>query len=280
MTEKVGGHGVVGVLRNGKGPTVMLRTDLDGLPVKEQTGLPYASAVTATDAFVPGYSHANIDTVEIVIHGKGGHGAAPHRTVDPVLIAARTVVALQSIVAREVNPTDPAVVTVGSIHGGTKSNIIPDEVKLQLTVRSYKEEVQKHLLSAIERIARAEAAAGRAPKEPTIKVASDSARANWNDPALTRRLAAALARAFGEGNVREGRPAMVAEDFSEYGKAGVPAAILRLGAAEPRQLAEAQVKGTSLPGPHSPQFAPDREPTLRAGVATLTLSALELLGRP
>jgi hippurate hydrolase len=251
----VGGYGVVGVLRNGKGPTVMLRTELDALPVKEQTGLPFASTLTTADSsgatipvmhacghdihmtswvgaatllsrskdrwrgtvvmigqpaeeigsgakamladglftrfpkpdfavaihdtqllpagqvgVTPGFAFARMDAVDITVFGKGGHGAAPHQTIDPVVIAARTVVALQTIVAREVNPTDPAVVTVGSIHGGTKHNIIPDEVKLQLTVRSYKEEVQKRLLASIERIARAEAAAAGAPKEPVVTV--------------------------------------------------------------------------------------------------------------
>ena len=364
VTTKVGGNGVVGLLRNGKGPTVMLRTDLDALPVEEKTGLSYASKVTTLNdagvqvpvmhacghdvhmtswigaatllaqskerwhgtvmmvgqpaeelvsgaaamladglfkrfpkpdfvvgihdtnlnpsgqvGYTPGFALANVDTVEITVFGKGGHGAAPHQTVDPIVIAARIVVALQTIVAREMNPLDPAVVTVGSIHGGTKSNIIPDEVKLQLTVRSYKDEVQKQLLAAIERIARAEAAAARAPKDPAVTVDRASAHATWNDPELTKRLAAALARSFGEANVVENRPVMGAEDFSEYGRAGVPAVQLWVGAIEAKRFAEAKAAGTLAPGMHSSLFAPDRERTIRTGVATFTLSALELLDR-
>lgn len=364
VTTKVGGNGVVGLLRNGKGPTVMLRTDLDALPVEEKTGLSYASTATAVNeagvqvsvmhacghdvhmtswigaatllaqskerwrgtvmmvgqpaeelvsgatamladglfkrfpkpdfvvgihdtnlnpagqvAYTPGFALANSDAVEITVFGRGGHGAAPHQTVDPIVIAARIVVALQTIVAREVNPLDPAVITVGSFHGGTKANIIPDEVKLQITVRSYKDEVQKQLLAAIERIARAEAVAGRAPREPAITVSQDTAHATWNDPALTKRLAAALVRSFGEANVVENRPVMGAEDFSEYGRAGVPSVQLLVGAVEPKRFAEAKAAGALTPGLHSSLFAPDREPTIRAGVATFTLSALELLGR-
>src|SRR5882762_683045 len=255
VTEHVGGHGVVGVLRNGTGQTVLVRTDMDALPIKEQTGLPYASTVTSKNdagetvpvmhacghdihmaswvgaatllaaakdrwrgtlvfvgqpaeevvsgakamtkdpswsrfpkpdfaiaihdsslqpagqvGLLSGHAFANLDSVDITFHGKGGHGAYPHRTVDPVLMAARAVVTLQSIVAREVNPLDPAVVTVGTFHAGTKRNIIPDDAKLELTVRSYKPEVQKQLLAAIARIAKAEAAAAGATREPTVFV--------------------------------------------------------------------------------------------------------------
>lgn len=365
VAEKVGGTGVVGVLRNGKGPTVLLRTELDALPVKEQTGLSYASTVTAKDdsgatvpvahacghdvhmtswvgaatllarakdrwrgtlvmmgqpaeervlgaramiddglftrfprpnfavavhdmplypsgqvAHHPGFLMANSSSVEVVIRGKGGHGARPHDTVDPVVIAARTVLALQTLVSREVNPLDPAVVTVGSIHGGTKSNIVPDEVKLQLTVRSYKDEVQKHLLDGIARIARAEAAAAGASKEPTVTITEGTAHATWNDPALDARLAAALTRALGKENVVEATPQMVSEDFSEIGRAGIPAVQLWIGAAEPKALAKARAEGRNLPGLHSSEFAPDRERTIRTGVTVLTLSAIELLGKP
>src|SRR5438132_6204727 len=255
VTTGIAGTGVVGLLRNGAGPTVMIRTDLDALPVEEKTGLPYASKATTKDnsgatvpvmhacghdvhmsswigtatllskgrdrwrgtlmmvgqpaeemgggarkmladglftkfpkpdfaiafhdnadmlagqiAAVPGYALANVDSVDITIYGKGGHGAYPHMTVDPIVIAARTVVALQTIVGRANNPLDPAVATAGGIHGGTKHNVIPDEVKLQLTVRSYKDDVRKHLLEAIARIAKGEAAAAGAPKEPKIEV--------------------------------------------------------------------------------------------------------------
>ena len=364
VTSGVGGHGVVGILRNGSGPTVMLRTDLDGLPVEEKTGVPYASKATAVNAagetvrvmhacghdihmtswigaatllagakdrwrgtlmmvgqpaeeggagaltmlkdglftrfpkpdfafgihdnadapsgkvlWTSGFALANVDAVDVTIYGKGGHGAYPHKTVDPIVIAARAVVALQTIVGRENDPLDPAVVTVGSIHGGTKHNIIPDEVKLQLTVRSYKDDVRKRLLAAIERIIQAEAAAAGAPKPPEVK-ATEGTPATYNDPALTQRLASVLAEAFGKQNVEEVRPVMGGEDFSEYGRAGVPAAIFWVGAVEPKKYEAAKAAGTALPSLHSPLFAPDRERTLRTGVSTMTLAAMELLGKP
>jgi hippurate hydrolase len=238
-----------------------------------------ASAAAGKVEYVPGYSFANVDSVDITIYGKGGHGAYPHTTVDPVVIAARTVLALQTIVARENNPLDPAVVTVGSIHGGTKHNVIPDEVKLQLTVRSYKESVRKHLLEAIARIAKAEAAAGSAPKPPEVKV-TDGTPATYNDPALTKRVAGALQRGLGAANVSEGLPVMAGEDFSEYGRAGVPATVVWVGAVEPKKLEAAKAGGPPLTSLHSSEFAPDREPTIRTGVKTVTLAALELLGKP
>ena len=220
-----------------------------------------------------------MDSVDLTIYGRGGHGAAPHTTVDPIVIAARTILALQTIVSREENPLDPAVVTVGSIHGGTKHNIIPDEVKLLITVRSYKDDVRKRILASIDRIAKAEAAAAGAPKPPKM-VISEGSPATYNDPALTKRIAAAFVKAFGESNVVEGQPMMVSEDFSEYGLAGVPALQFEVGAVEPARY-EASVKnGTPLPSLHSSEFAPDREPTIRMGVAALTVAALELLGKP
>jgi amidohydrolase len=364
VTTGIGGTGIVGLLRNGKGPTVMIRTDLDALPVEERTGLPYASKVTTKDdsgatvsvmhacghdihmsswigtatllskakdrwrgtlmmvgqlaeemgggarkmladglftkfpkpdfaiafhdnadmlagqiAAVPGYALANVDSVNITIYGKGGHGAYPHMTVDPIVIAARTVVALQTIVGRENNPLDPAVVTVGSIHGGTKHNIIPDEVKLQLTVRSYKDDVRKHILEAIARIAKGEAAAAGAPKAPKIEVI-DGTPATYNDPALTKRLAEMLARALGASRLEDRQPVMGAEDFSEYGRAGVPAVILWVGAVERKKFDAAKAGGKALPSLHSSEFAPDPEPTIKAGVTAMTLSALELFARP
>lgn len=362
VTTGVGKTGVVGILRNGKGPTVMLRTDLDALPVEEQTGLPYASKVTTTDdagdtvpvmhacghdihmtswigaatllsrakdrwrgtlmmvgqpaeergsgaskmladglftkfpkpdfAFaihdsaqapagtvqpISGYALANVNSVDITIYGKGGHGAYPHTTVDPIVIAARTVLALQTIVGRENNPLDPAVVTVGSIHGGTKHNIIPDQVKLQLTVRSYKDEVRQHLLSSIERIAKAEAAAAGAPKPPDVTV-SEGTPATYNDPAVTKRVADALARGLGADRVSQAEPVMGGEDFSEFGRAGVPSTLVWVGAVEPKKYEASKAGGPTLPSLHSSGFAPDPEPTIRTGVKTVTLAALELLG--
>jgi amidohydrolase len=363
VTTNVGGYGVVGVLKNGPGPTLMIRTELDALPVLEETGLPYASHVVTKDdsgatvpvmhacghdvhmtawvgtatllsgmrsrwrgtlvmiaqpdeekdsgaramlkdglftrfprpdhaiaihdsadlpagtiGYCPGYALANVDSVDITVYGRGGHGAYPYKTVDPIVIAARIVVALQTIVSREINPLDPAVVTVGSIHGGTKHNIIPDEVHMQLTVRSYKDGVRKHLLDAIARIARAEAAAAGAPKEPQVVVgAGDSA--TYNDPALTRRIAGALQKFFGNDRVVQAPPVMAAEDFSEYGRAGVPSCIFWVGAVDPGKWAEAQKTGAPLPPLHSSHFAPDREPTIKTAIEAEVTAALELLSK-
>jgi len=365
VTAGVGGTGVVGVLRNGKGPTVLLRTELDALPVEEKTGLPYASNATGVNPqgqtvpvmhacghdvhmagwtgaaallarmkdnwrgtvlmiaqpaeetvqgaramiadglfvrfpkpdfavavhdssdlpagkvyFVPGPAMASVDSVDVTIFGRGGHGAKPDTTIDPVVIAARTVLAFQTLVSREKDPLEPAVLTVGSIHGGTKYNIIPDEVKLQITLRTFNPEVRKLLLSGIERTAKAEAAAARAPKEPVVKV-SESQDSTYNDPALTKRLAAVLAKQLGAENVQEIRPEMVAEDFGEFGKAaGVPSVQLRVGAVEPSRYEASKKAGTPLPSLHSSGFAPDRERTIKAAATVLTLSALELLAKP
>ena len=365
VTTGIAKTGLVGILHNGKGPTVMLRTDLDALPVEEKTGLPYASKVTTTNesgdtvhvmhacghdihmtswigaatllsrakdrwrgtlmmvgqlaeereggarrmladglftrfpkpdfAFaihdsaqapsgtvqpISGYALANVDTVDVTIYGKGGHGAYPHTTVDPIVIAARTVLALQTIVSRENNPLDPAVVTVGSIHGGTKHNIIPDDVKLQLTVRSYKDDVRKNLLVAIERIVKAEAAAAGASKPPDVVVQEGGTRALYNDPAVTKRVTDALVRGLGADKVSPAEPVMGGEDFSEYGHAGIPSTLVWVGAVEPKKYEAAKAGGQTLPSLHSPLFAPDREATLRTGVKTVTLAALELLGKP
>jgi amidohydrolase len=360
----VGKLGVVGVLKNGAGPTVMLRTELDALPIKEETGLPYASQVITHDdsgaevpvmhacghdvhmsawmgtatllsnsrdqwhgtlvligqpaeetvggasfmlkdglftrfpkpdyviafhddsdlpagtvGYTPGYSHANVDSVDITIYGKGGHGAMPQTTVDPIVIAARTVLALQTIVSREIDPRDPAVITVGSIHGGTKHNIIPDSVHLQLTVRSYKPETRKHLLAAIQRIAKAEAEAGNAPKPPLVEF-SEPTDSVYNDPKLTERVAAALRRRLGNDKVVEMPPKMVAEDFSEYGKAGVPTMMFFVGAVNPAKYQEAKASGEPLPSLHSSHFAPDLKPTLETAIEAETAVMLDLLGKP
>jgi len=363
VTTGIGGNGLVGVLRNGSGPTVALRTELDALPVEEQTGLAYASQVRVKDdsgadvpvmhacghdlhmaawmgtatlmarnkstwtgtlmmigqpaeetvsgasamlrdglftrfpkpdyvlaihddsdlpagtvGFVPGYSHANVDAVAITIYGRGGHGAMPQTTIDPIVIAARTVLALETIVSREIDPHDPAIITVGSIHGGTKSNIIPDEVKLQLTVRSYREEVRKHLLASIIRIARAESEAAGAPQPPKVEF-YDPAYANYNDPALTERMTAALRRRLGEANVVEIPSKMVSEDFSEYRRAGVPSVMFFVGAVDPAKYKEAKASGTPLPSLHSSKFAPDLKPTMETAMATETTALMELMGK-
>ncbi len=370
VTERVGGYGVVGVLANGPGPTLLLRTDLDALPVAEETGLPYASTVRAPDlsgrevpvmqacghdvhmtvftgaarvlaglrdrwsgtlvlvgqpaeergagaramltaglyrqfprpdfavalhdsatlpagslGTVEGFAMANVDTVEITVRGIGGHGAYPHATKDPVVLAAQIVVALQTIVSRETRPIDPAVVTVGSIHGGTKANIIPNEVKLQLTLRSYSDAVRAHTLAAVRRICRGTALAAGLPDElaPIVTVvADDSVAATYNDPALTRRVHGTLAGWFGADRVRRIDAEMGGEDFSEFGRTTdhVPLCLFRLGAVDPAKVAESQRTGSPLPSLHSSKFAPLPEPTLTTGVAALTAVALDLLARP
>jgi len=364
VTTGVGGTGVVGLLRNGTGPTVMLRTDLDALPVEEKTGLAFASRVVAKNeegesvpvmhacghdlhmtcwlgtatllarakdrwrgtlmmvgqpaeetgsgarrmlgdglftrfprpdfaiavhdnadlpagqlSYTPGFALAAVDSVDITVFGVGGHGAYPHTTIDPVVIASRIVLSLQTIVSRENNPLDPAVVTVGSIHGGTKHNIIPDEVKLQLTVRSYKPEVREKILAAISRIARAEAEAAGAPRGPAVTV-RDSTPATYNDPELTVRVAEALRRALGDASVHEQPPVMGAEDFSEYARAGVPSVLFWVGAVEPERFRGAAARGERLPSLHSSSFAPDPPRAIRTGVLAETATLLELLGRP
>jgi len=227
-------------------------------------------------AYTSGWAFANADSVDLTIYGKGGHGAYPHRTIDPIVIAARTVVALQTVVARENNPLDPAVVTVGSFHGGTKHNIIPDDAKLQLTVRSYTPEVRKRLLAAIERIAKAEAAAAGAPREPEMTV-DEGTPSTYNDPELTARVVAAVRDAIGESDVVEQPAVMGGEDFSEFGRAGVPAVILWVGAVDPAVHRAAQASGGTLPSLHSPIFAPDASRAIPTAVRAETAALLSLL---
>ncbi|HEX3353228.1 MAG TPA: amidohydrolase [Terriglobales bacterium] len=352
VAEHVGGTGVVAVLKNGAGPTVMFRTELDGLPVEEKTGLPYASKVRTKDSsgrdvgvmhacghdihmaslvgaasimahskgtwhgtliligqpaeetitgaksmiedgFMtrfpkpdfalalhvgnelpagkvgvgPGYRFSNADSLRITIYGKGGHGSMPNTTVDPIVIAARTVLALQTIVAREVKPGEVAVVTVGYIQAGTKNNIIPDQAELGLTVRSYKPEVRKQVLAAIERITKAEAQAAGAPREPKIE-RYEATDAVYNDPALAQRMQSVLDSALGQDNVVVEEPGLASEDFSYFTAQGVPSFYFSLGGADPEKYAEARASGVSLPSNHSALFAPDVDPTLHTGIAS------------
>jgi len=362
VTSRVGGFGLVAVLKNGEGPTVLVRTDLDGLPVEEKTGLPYASKQTALGddgqkvgvmhacghdvhmtvwlgtatrlakdpggwrgtlvfvaqpaeekgtgaramiadglftrfprpsvaialhntnnfpagsvALLKGFALAAVDTVDLTLYGRGGHAAYPHNAVDPIVLAAKTVLSLQTLVSREMNPLEPAVVTVGSIHGGTKANIIPDEVKLQLSVRSYRPEVRLALREGITRIVKAEALAARSPKEPLIKI-EEGPHAVFNDPDTTGRLAAAVSQALGAANVVEAERVMGAEDFGEYARAGgFPGVMLWLGAADPAKYAATKTNGGAMAAMHSPFFAPDKERTLKTGVTALTAAVLELL---
>jgi hippurate hydrolase len=363
VTTGVGKTGIVAVLRNGPGPAVMLRTELDALPVEEKTGLPFASTVVAKNAagqptpvmhacghdlhmaawagtarlmaehrdrwsgtlimvgqpaeeggggaramltdglltrfprpdfalslhdddtmpagtigYHPGFFRAMSDGVTITVYGRGGHGAMPHNTVDPIVLASRIVLSLQTIVSRENNPIDPVVITVGSIHGGTQANVIPDEVRLQLSVRTYTEDVRTRTFAAIRRIARGEATAAGAPREPQVET---PARANppvYNDPTLTLRLAGALKKGLGESVVVEMPAKMTSEDFSEYGLAGVPSALLHIGAVHPSKLAAARQSGIPVPAPHSPEWAPEREPTLKGAIRAEVTALLELLG--
>lgn len=364
VTTQVGRTGIVAVMKNGPGPTVMLRTELDALPVEEKTGLPFASQVVVkngngqstpvmhacghdihmsawagtarlmaehkdrwhgtlvmvgqpaeeinsgatamlkdglltrfprpdfalslhdddtmpagTIGYHPGPFRSMSDAVTIVVHGRGGHAAMPMNTVDPVVLAARIVLALQTIVSRENNPTDPVVITVGSIHGGTQANIIPDEVRLQLSVRTYTLEVRRKALAAIRRIARGEAISAGAPREPEVIAPDDSAvrPTVYNDPALTARLAAALKTALGDKMVVEMPAKMTSEDFAEYWNTGkVPSALLHIGAVNASRFAEIQKTGIPGPAPHSPEWAPDREPTLKAAIRAEVTELLEL----
>jgi hippurate hydrolase len=370
VTENFGGFGVVAVLKNGPGPTLLIRSDLDGLPVEEETGLPYASKTRTKDlsgrevatmqacghdihmtclvgtaralaavrdrwsgtlvligqpaeeigtgaramltaglyqkfpkpdfalalhdsatlpagtvGTVEGFALANVDSVDITVHGVGGHGAWPHTTKDPIVLAARIVTALQTIVSRETRPLDPAVVTVGSIHGGTKHNIIPDEVKLQLTLRSYTDAVREHTIAAIRRICRGEAIAAGLPENLYPEVTLVKAQftpATRNDPALTRRVQAALVGALGAERVRTVDPVMGGEDFSEFSRTvdKVPICMFWLGAVDPAKVAESERNGTPLPSLHSSKFAPLPEPAIRTGVAAMSAAALDLLAKP
>ena len=369
VTRGVGGHGVVAVLENGEGPTLLMRADMDGLPVAEQTGLPYASEARATEldgrevsvmhacghdvhmtvmlasalelqqrrdqwqgtlvvimqpaeergagardmladglferfpvpdynlslhtsatlpagqvGYIEGWMMANVDMVDITLFGVGGHGAYPHTARDPVVLAAATIMDLQTLVSREIHPAEPGVVTVGSIHGGTKHNIIPDEVTLQLTVRSYSDAVRERLLGGIERIVtkQAEAMDMPADRPPRITVRDEYTPALWNDPALVRRGVSAMEAELGADALVEISKEMGGEDFSRYGRTSekIPSFMMRLGTV-PQGLWEKAERGeASLPSLHSPFFAPDPEPTLETGRRAMVAMALDLLQVP
>jgi hippurate hydrolase len=232
-----------------------------------------------TVSYTEGLALANVDSVDIIVRGKGGHGAAPHTTVDPIVLAARIILDLQTIVSREVNPTDPAVVTVGSIHGGSKHNIIPSEVKLQITVRTTKDSVRKHVLEAIERLAKAAAEGARAP-EPIVKVdPGEFTPALVNDSGLTQKTVDLLKEVLGPNNVKERPPVMGGEDFGRYGREGVPIFLYFLGTLSPERVLEAQREGKPLPSLHSDLFYPVPEPTIKTGVLTMTMAVLNLMGK-
>jgi len=346
-------YGVVAVMKNGSGPTVLVRSDMDALPVEEQTGLPYASttkgvmhacghdihittligtarmlaklknqwhgtvmligqpaeevvkgaqgmlrgglyeqfgkpdyAIAIHDhaglpagqiGYCPGYFMASADSLNVTMRGLGGHGASPQSTKDPVVMAAQFINALQTIVSREDSPLDPVVVTVGSIHGGTKRNVIPDEVQLLMTVRTYKPEVRKRVLASIERIARGVATAAGVPENrmPVIELlANESVGSTYNDPKLTERIAAALTKNMGAPNVVKIDPLMVSEDFGLFSLGNkIPTTMLNVGAVAPERLAS----GEPLPSLHSSKFAPVPDATLRGSVKAMTTAVMELL---
>jgi amidohydrolase len=351
VTEHVGGTGIVAIMKNGAGPTVMLRTELDALPVEEKTGLAYASKVRTKDdagrdvpvmhacghdlhmaailgtaeimahskdtwhgtlmligqpaeetirgakamlddgfmtrfpkpdaavalhvgnilpagvvGITPGVFNTNADSLRITIYGKGGHGAAPHMAIDPIVIAARTILALQTITSREVKPGEMAVVTVGYIQAGTKNNIIPDQAELGLTVRTNKPEVRAQVLAAIARITKGEAEAAGAPRPPLID-RYEGTDLVYNDPALAQRLRGVLESALGKENVVTQEPITPSEDFAFFVEQGIPGFYFSLGGADPEKFAQAKASGVMLPSNHSPLFAPDVDPTLHTGIA-------------
>jgi len=236
-----------------------------------------------TVGIVEGYALANVDSVDIVVKGVGGHGSMPHLGKDPIVLASHIVLALQNIVSREVRPGDPAVVTVGSIHGGTKSNIIPDEVRLQLTLRSYKTETRRHLIESIRRIVKAQAESAGMPVEkmPEVIVSDDQSPALYNQPELCTKVRQIFEKTLGDANVLSREPVMGAEDFAEYGltQEKVPLCMFWLGTQPPEKVAEAKVQGTTLPSLHSPFFKPIPEPTIETGVHAMTSAVLGLMAK-
>jgi amidohydrolase len=231
-----------------------------------------------------GYTYANVDSVDMTVRGMGGHGAYPHKTKDPIVLSAEIINALQTIASRENNPLDPIVITVGSIHGGTKHNIISDEVKMQLTVRTYKPDIRDRVLAAIDRVAKGCATAAGLPPEraPTVTLRKDEfCPATYNNPELTRRLVAVWKNALGDKNVDIVDPTMGGEDFSEYSLPdhSIPAVDFHIGAVEPAKIAEYKQAGKELPSLHSSKFAPVPDPTIRTGVIGMTTAVLELMKR-
>ena len=369
VTDNVGGFGVVGIYKNGNGPTIMIRTDTDGLPIIEQTGKPYASKVTVTNdegatvgvmhgcghdihmssfigtaqqlvmhkdawqgtlmmvaqpaeevgggakamlkeglfskyptpdhvialhvsASVPAgkvsmkneYTMASVDSVDITVKGKGGHGAYPHTTIDPVVIASRIVLALQTITSRELSPLEPSVITVGSIHGGSKHNVISDQVKLQLTLRSYNPAVRLQQIAAIKRISKGIAISAGLDESLTPEVyvhEDESIPSTYNNPAQTNIVRSAITAAIGESNVLETEAVMAGEDFGLYGRTdkNIPITLFWLGGVEQTQYAAAQNSGATLPSLHSSKFAPDYKVALPTGIKAMSNAAVALFNQ-
>jgi hippurate hydrolase len=360
VTTGVGKLGIVAVIENGRGPTVLVRTDLDALPIVEETGLPYASKVKASDAagkevgvmhacghdvhmtclvgtarwlaehkdrwsgtvvlvgqpaeelvsgakamladglytrfprpdyalamhvlnelptgtigFTSGPTLASSTAVDVVIKGRGGHGAAPHTTVDPIALAALAILDFQTIVSREIDPIHPAVLTVGAIQGGTKHNIIPDEVKLQLTLRAYREDVRDQLIDGIRRRVSGLAQAHRAPA-PSVEV-RESTPPTINTPRLVERVVPAFRRTLGDANVKEVPPVMGAEDFGLFGQGGVPTFMFRVGTTPEKILRETRARGEAIPAMHSSRYQPDPVPSIETGLRAMVAAVCELL---
>jgi len=358
VTEHVGQTGIVAIYRNGAGPLVMIRTELDALPMEEKTGLPYASRATAvwkgkqtfvdhscghdihmtswvgtatalvalksqwsgTVMFIgqpaeetvggakamladglfqrfgkpdmgfalhdgpsaygevdyqPGVHTSAADSLEITFKGRGGHGSMPNATIDPVLMASRFVVDLQSVVSREKDPAAFGVVSIGAINGGSAGNIIPDQVSLAGTIRSFDPGVQHHMWEGIERTARAEAAMAGAPA-PDFQII-EGVKPVVNDEPLTERTGVVFRAAFGDKAVRSKKPVYASEDYSEFIAAGVPSVFFGIGVYDPVRVAAADAGGPPLPVNHSPQFAPVPEPTIRTGVEAMTLAVMNAM---
>ena len=366
VTKGVGGFGIVAVLENGSGPTLMLRTDMDALPVEEQTELPYASTSTAIQddgttvpvmhacghdlhmtvlvgtarrlvaerdtwrgtllliaqpaeergagarkmiedglfkrfprpdynlalhvsaelpsgviGYTSGYAMANVDSVDINVRGIGGHGAYPHKTKDPIVLALQLILQLQTIISREISPLESAVITVGSIHGGSKHNIISDSVRLQLTVRSYSDKTREYLLRRIKEISNGLARTAGLPENllPEVTINDEYTPSVFNDPDLTDRVVSVLRAEFGDSSIRAVPPVMAGEDFSRYGRTEppIPSMLFWLGSVDPERYSTAISKGKNLPALHSPLFAPLPEPTIETGVRAFTSLTQTLL---
>jgi amidohydrolase len=369
VSENVGGTGVVAVLRNGPGPVVMIRTDMDALPLVEATGWPFASRVRSINqdgrpvgvmhacghdthmaawvatlrrlslerrswsgtlmmtaqpaeelglgaktmladglfqrfprpdvvlafhnsASLPagvigvneGYALANVDSVDVLVRGKGGHGAYPHTTIDPIVLGARIVLALQTLVSREINPLEPAVVSVGSFTAGTKRNIIPDEALLQLTVRSYRPEIRRQLLEGIGRIARGEAIAAGVAEDrlPLVTITNESTPATYNTPELVQRFRALMGSRIGKDRLLTVDPVMAGEDFGRYrlSDPSIRSLIFWVGGVPSEQWRKHRSTGASLPSLHSPEWGPDYEAVIKTATDSLTALALDLFNRP
>ena len=239
-----------------------------------------AGMPTGKVGFLPGWAMANVDSVDITVKGIGGHGAYPHTTKDPIVIAANIVTQLQTIVSRQIAPTDPAVVTVGSIHGGTKHNVIPNEVKLQLTLRSYTDEVRNETISSIKKIVKGSAISAGLSEEnyPVIEIKDEYTPAVFNNPSLVEKIQKSFVKSLGEENVIKVSPVMGGEDFGMFGRVEpiIPTALFWLGAVNTKVYEKAQKEDLILPSLHSDLFLPDAEPAIATGVKAMTLAILDL----